>query len=33
VTADNLAEYFPDVQGGTAPAWRMESFERIQESL
>jgi ribosome biogenesis GTPase len=33
VTAENLTEYFPDVQAGNAPPWRQESFERIAESL
>jgi ribosome biogenesis GTPase len=33
VTSDTLAEFFPDVEQGTAPPWRMESFERIRDSL
>ena len=33
VTADNLREFFPDVSAGSAPKWRVESFERIAESL
>ena len=33
ITADSLEQYFPDVEAGTAPAWRQESFERIQETL
>jgi ribosome biogenesis GTPase len=33
VTRENLEGFFPDVAGGTAPQWRMESFERIRESL
>lgn len=33
VTHENLAEYFPDVAGGTAPPWRIESFQRIEASL
>jgi ribosome biogenesis GTPase len=33
VTRENLREFFPDVQNGTAPQWRLESFERIQASL
>jgi putative ribosome biogenesis GTPase RsgA len=33
VTRENLAEFFPDVEAGTAPAWRVESFERIEASL
>jgi ribosome biogenesis GTPase / thiamine phosphate phosphatase len=33
VTAENLDQFFPDVAGGTAPQWRVESYERIRESL
>ena len=33
VTAENLEDFFPDVADDTAPPWRVESFERIQESL
>ena len=33
VTAENLAEYYPDVAAGTAPPWRRESYERIVASL
>jgi ribosome biogenesis GTPase len=33
VTADNLDKYFPDLRDGTAPPWRVESYERIIESL
>jgi ribosome biogenesis GTPase len=33
VTAENLAEFFPDVKDGSAPPWRVESFERIKASL
>jgi ribosome biogenesis GTPase / thiamine phosphate phosphatase len=33
VTRDNLAEFFPDVEAGTAPDWRQESYERIMASL
>jgi ribosome biogenesis GTPase / thiamine phosphate phosphatase len=33
VTRDNLSEYFPDVVNGKAPPWRVESYERIAESL
>jgi ribosome biogenesis GTPase len=33
VTRESLLDYFPDVQAGTAPDWRMQSFERIIESL
>ncbi|HEY7120498.1 MAG TPA: ribosome small subunit-dependent GTPase A [Tepidisphaeraceae bacterium] len=33
VTRDNLAEFFPDVEAETAPEWRLESYQRILESL
>ena len=33
VSRENLSTYFPDVEAGTAPAWRLESYERIMESL
>lgn len=33
VTPDNLESFFPDVAAGTAPPWRVESFERIARSL
>jgi ribosome biogenesis GTPase / thiamine phosphate phosphatase len=33
VTRDNLSDYFPDVVNGKAPPWRVESYERILESL
>ena len=33
VSADDLGRFFPDVETGTAPAWRVESFERIKASL
>ncbi len=33
ITRENLADYFPDVEAGTAPAWRGESYQRIMESL
>jgi ribosome biogenesis GTPase len=33
MTAERLAEFFPDVEGGDAPEWRVESFQRIAESL
>ena len=33
VTRENLPQFFPDVEAGTAPAWRKESFERIEQSL
>jgi ribosome biogenesis GTPase len=33
VTRDNLPEHFPDVASNTAPPWRVESFQRIAESL
>jgi ribosome biogenesis GTPase len=33
VTRENLEEFFPDVAEGTAPAWRVESFRRIEASV
>jgi ribosome biogenesis GTPase len=33
VGTEQLIEFFPDVAAGDAPAWRVESFERIRESL
>jgi ribosome biogenesis GTPase len=33
VRPDNLAEFFPDIKAGTAPSWRVESHERIRNSL
>ncbi len=33
VTGENLRNYFPDVEDGSAPPWRVESFERIEASL
>jgi ribosome biogenesis GTPase len=33
VTRQNLADFFPDVEAGTAPAWRRESYERIEASM
>jgi ribosome biogenesis GTPase len=33
VTRENLSDFFPDVAGGTAPQWRVESFQRIESSL
>jgi ribosome biogenesis GTPase len=33
ITADSLEQYFPDVEAGTAPAWRQESYERIAATL
>ena len=33
VTRENLPEYFPDVEAGSAPEWRVESYGRILESL
>ena len=33
VEPDQLIEFFPDVASRMAPEWRMESFERIRESL
>ncbi len=33
VSRESLIEFFPDVESGTAPAWRQESYERIASSL
>ena len=33
VTQENLSEFFPDVEKGTAPEWRRLSYERILDSL
>lgn len=33
VDAEELEQFFPDVAAGTAPPWRVESFERIKASL
>ena len=33
VSRENLSTYFPDVEDDTAPKWRIESYERILESL
>jgi ribosome biogenesis GTPase len=33
VTLDNLDDFFPDVAQGSAPQWRLESHQRIAESL
>jgi len=33
VSRDSLIEHFPDVDSGTAPDWRRESYERILESI
>jgi ribosome biogenesis GTPase len=33
VTRDNLSDFFPDVAGGTAPEWRVQSFQKIEASL
>jgi ribosome biogenesis GTPase / thiamine phosphate phosphatase len=33
VTRENLPQYFPDVEDGTAPQWRRESYDRILASL
>lgn len=33
ITRENLEVFFPDVAGGNAPPWRIESFNRISESL
>lgn len=33
VTRDNIGEFFPDIEAGTAPQWRVESYQRIVDSL
>jgi ribosome biogenesis GTPase len=33
VTRENLSDFFPDVESGTAPDWRNESYQRILDSL
>jgi len=33
VSRESLIEYFPDVENETAPPWRVESYERILNSL
>ena len=33
VNRESLIEFFPDVENETAPPWRMESYERILDSL
>lgn len=33
VTAESLIDFFPDIQNGTAPDWRVESYQRILESI
>jgi ribosome biogenesis GTPase len=33
VNSENLLDYFPDVQDETAPPWRLESYQRILESM
>jgi ribosome biogenesis GTPase len=33
MTAENLKEFFPDVVGGSAPPWRVASYDRIAASL
>ncbi len=33
ITRENAKEFFPDVQGGTAPEWRKESYDRIVASV
>ncbi|HEX8523564.1 MAG TPA: ribosome small subunit-dependent GTPase A [Tepidisphaeraceae bacterium] len=33
VSRENLSEFFPDVAENRAPAWRVESMQRIQQSL
>ena len=33
VDSEHLINFFPDVAAGTAPGWRVESYERIAESM
>ncbi len=33
VSPESLDDYFPDVAAGTAPQWRLDSFERLKASL
>lgn len=33
VTPETLIDHFPDVAAGAAPAWRLESYQRIRSSL
>lgn len=33
VTPEKLINFFPDVAGGTAPPWRVESYQRLLASL
>ncbi|MDP9175084.1 MAG: ribosome small subunit-dependent GTPase A [Planctomycetota bacterium] len=33
VSQANLRKYFPDVEDGTAPPWRVQSYERLAETL
>jgi ribosome biogenesis GTPase len=33
VTTENLLDFFPDVQNESAPQWRIDSFNRIHESI
>ena len=33
VTAANVDEFFPDITAGTAPEWRVDSRQRILDSL
>jgi ribosome biogenesis GTPase / thiamine phosphate phosphatase len=33
VSRENVGDFFPDVGAGTAPEWRVQSMERIVESL
>ena len=33
VSRENLAEFFPDVSAETAPPWRVQSYQRIADSL
>jgi ribosome biogenesis GTPase len=33
VSRENLKEFYPDVTDGTAPPWRVQSYERIADSI
>jgi ribosome biogenesis GTPase / thiamine phosphate phosphatase len=33
ITRENLTHFFPDLANGTAPEWRVESYQRILDSL
>lgn len=33
VTSENLETFFPDITDNTAPPWRLQSFQRISQSL